>query len=351
MQPVTYKTKVPEIYWPKLDLLAASCVLVVKRMLTDRAITSSKFYKEVPCVVAKSLSAKYQRNLKCKRVSRIVLPVCGDKGRQVKIVEGGLRVPALFGKSVIAVRFLLPVFGFIRHVECFKHRGDWFMSYCYNAACEIPICPQSVIGVDRNSVGNIATLAEPRSGKIRFVGFNADRWKSNFRARKARVMSQGRKRLASRLRRKQSRRTRYENHRASKTIVAFATKHRSAIALERLNLKGSAQSYAAKRQWAHFQLEQFIQYKAALCGIPIIFVNPSYTSQDCSKCGSRNKPDGKVYRCFNCGSKTHRDANSAFNIAQRGIGVLNGGNGEALNVTSSGRVDSALSGKDQTAHV
>lgn len=70
MQLVTYKTLVPVEHSAHLDALAESSTLVLRRMLANRAETSSKFYKEVPCVVAKSLSAKYQRNPKCKKVTR-----------------------------------------------------------------------------------------------------------------------------------------------------------------------------------------------------------------------------------------------------------------------------------------
>lgn len=81
---VTYKTKVAVEHWPALDALASKSRGVLKRMLANRSETASKFYKEVLCVVAKSLSAKYQRNPKCAKITSIVMPICGDKGKQVK---------------------------------------------------------------------------------------------------------------------------------------------------------------------------------------------------------------------------------------------------------------------------
>lgn len=342
MKPVTYKAKVPQEHHERLNDLLIAARIVVERQLSDRSKTSSKFYKELPSTIAKSLSAKYQRNPNCKRVTRLCLPVCGDKGTRVKLVDGGIRVPSVSKQRTIPCQFPLPVSGFIRHVEFHKRSGDWFMSYTYNTPCSEAIKPVGCIGVDRNSVGNIATMSEA-GGKVRFVGFNADRWKQNFRFRKSKILSQGRKRLASRLRRKQFNRTRCENHRASKTIVAFAAEHCSAIALEELRLSKGAKRYAERRQWAHFQLQQFIQYKAALRGIPVVLVDPAFTSQDCSRCGSRNKPDGKSYSCSNCWHKTHRDANASFNIAMRGWKSICG-NGNGLNVPLSGCIGEALSG-------
>lgn len=341
---VSYKCKVPREHWLKLDALKELARPVLGRMIANPDKRSTKYYKELPSVVAKGLISKYQANPKCRVVRRIALPIHGDSGKKVKIVPSGLRVYALFKDAVIPCGFPLPVAGFVRHVEFFQRKGNWYMSYCYNTTCQNPITVTGVIGVDRNSVGNIATIADPKSGTVRFVGLNADRWKSNFRSRKARLMRSGRKRLVSKLRRKQSNRTRYENHRAAKTIVAFAAKHCSAIALENLNLTKGAKRYADTRQWAHAQLGDFIQYKAALRGVPIIMVNPAYTSQDCSRCGSRNKPNGKCYSCSKCGSKTHRDANSGFNIAMRGYDILSGGNGDGPNVPASGHVGVALSG-------
>ena len=318
---VTYKVKVPALLCDRLEAVASASVKVLERMLSRRDLHSSKFYKEVPCVVAKSLIDKYQRDTKCKSVKRLCIPICGDRGKQVKLVDGGIRVPALFKKAVIACQFPLPVSGFIRLVEFSSRDGEWFMSYCYNTPCAAPIVPTGVVGVDRNSVGNIATIANPANGKVRALGFNADRWKFNFRRRKALILSQGRKRLASRLRRKQSHRTHNENHRVSKGIVAFAASQNCALALEDLKLTKGAKRYADKRQWAHAQLLSFIQYKAALRGVPVVLVNPAYTSQDCSRCGQRNKPDGKQYVCSFCGSKSHRDTNAAFNIAARGAAL------------------------------
>lgn len=348
MQLVTYKTLVAVEHNARLDSLADASRIVLRRMLSNRTETSSKFYKEVPCVVAKSLSAKYQRNPKCKSVTRLCLPICGDKGKQVKLVGDGIRVPALFKKAVIACQFPLPVLGFIRYVELYKRGGRWFMSYSYNTPCADKINPCGVFGVDRNSVGNIAVMANPANGNVRSFGFNADRWKSNFRSRKARIMSQGRKRLASRLRRKQSRRTKYENHRVSRGIVDFAASQSCALSLENLKLTKGAKRYAEKRQWAHAQLLDFIRYKAALRGVPLVFCDPSFTSQDCSRCGQRNKPDGKKYVCSHCGAKSHRDTNAAFNIAARGAALVGLAKPKRGFVGAS---DAPLSGKGKTSHV
>jgi IS605 OrfB family transposase len=350
MSLIIQKVKIPCEYWPRLEALNQAAQVSVHKMLDDRSKDTSKFYPEIPCVLAKALIRKYQRNPKCERVQNLVLPVCGDKGKQVKLVEGGIRIPAFFKKEVIPSMFMHPVEGFIRNVEFFHRQGEWYAAICYSTPCAAPIKPQGCIGVDRNSVGNIAVLADPQNGKVRILGISAAPFKYNFRRRKARLLSQGRRRQVSRLRRKQARRTTYENHRTSKAIVAYAQSHCRAIAIENLSgitSEGSkVKRYAQKSQWAVAQQETFLRYKASLAGVPIIEVEAAYSSQDCCRCGERHKPRGKLFLCPSCQVKQHRDANSGFVIAQRGNDILSGAGAGVENVASAGLIGDPLSGKE-----
>ena len=106
----------------------------------------------------------------------------------------------------------------------------------------------------------------------------------------------------------------------SKLVVNYAKEHCSAIVLENLGniaKREKTRKYVQKSQWSFYQLETFLKYKAALLGIPIVYINPAYTSQICSRCGDINKPNGKRYKC-NCGHFDHRDSNAAFNISAKG---------------------------------
>lgn len=318
---LTFKCVIPHNLTSRLDELYDASLVVTRRMLTNRKTTSSKFYKEVPCVLAKSLIAKYQRNKKLKSIKRLVLPICGDKGRQVKIADGGIRVPAFFKKQIIPCVFPRPVIGFIRQVEFFKRNKTWFMSYSYNVAKNSDLDTRSCIGVDRNSVGNTATIANLETGKVKKLGVSTADVSKTFRNRRAKLQKQNKKKALCKLSQKQARRTKDNNHKVSRSIVNYAKLHCKAIALEKLGKiakKGKAKRYVQKSQWPFYQLETFIRYKASLLGISVIEINPRNTSKMCSKCGEINTPNGKKFKCKNCGHVDHRDANAGFNIAQLG---------------------------------
>ncbi len=314
---LTFKVVIPHEHTSILDNLYSKAKICVDRMLKDRTKSSSKYYKEIPCVLSKSLISKYQRNKKLKSVKNLVLPVCGDKGKQVKVVECGMKIPAFFKKSVISTTFPKPIIGFIRQVEFFKRNGIWFMSYSYNTPVLPEVLVQGFLGVDRNSTGNVAIVADVMTGKVRKFGPDTASITKNFRNRRAKLQKKNAKKALTKIKRKQSRRTKDINHKVSRSIVDYAKLHRSAIVLEdlgKISKKGKAKRYVQKSQWSFYQLEVFIKYKAALLGVPIMYVNPAYTSQVCSRCGNINKINGKYYKC-SCGHFDHRDTNAAFNIS------------------------------------
>lgn len=325
------KIKVPDGLICELDRLYPIALRSVNRMLKYRDESSSKHYPELPCVISKSLIAKYQRNPKCLKIHNLVLPICGDKGRQIKLQASGVRIFSLFKNEIMPAFFPRRINGFVRSAEFFRRNGQWFCTLCYNAISATPTMVDGCIGVDRNSVGNVAVFADPQNGIVRKLGICPARTKAAMRGRRKNLQKAGKFRLLSKLRRKQSRRMTHENHRASKSVVDYAAKHCRAVAIERLegvHAPGSKiRRYSEKNNWAFAQLGTFIRYKCALRGVPIIEVDPAYTSQTCSRCGSRHKPNGKVFSCGSCGRTAHRDVNAGFVIAKLGLTCIGGSSG------------------------
>jgi putative transposase len=101
-----------------------------------------------------------------------------------------------------------------------------------------------------------------------------------------------------------------------------AVREFDAIAVEDLNVRGMVRNHHLAKSISDAGWSQFILIltsKAEEAGREVIKVNPAYTSQDCSRCGHRNRITlaTRVYRCSRCGLVIHRDRNGALNIKGR----------------------------------
>lgn len=91
------------------------------------------------------------------------------------------------------------------------------------------------------------------------------------------------------------------------------------IKAENLRIFNKCQQDAA---WSQFF--NYLTYKAEEAGRLLVRVNPAYTSQDCSRCGTRKLVplEARVYHCDVCGLGLDRDHNAALNILRLGTQSL-----------------------------
>ena len=73
------------------------------------------------------------------------------------------------------------------------------------------------------------------------------------------------------------------------------------------------------QQWAFRALQEQVAYKADKHGIVVETVEPSYTSQQCSKCGCtlEENRDGQRFACLDCSYSVNADYNAAKNVARK----------------------------------
>ncbi|MBS3149914.1 transposase [Candidatus Woesearchaeota archaeon] len=69
--------------------------------------------------------------------------------------------------------------------------------------------------------------------------------------------------------------------------------------------------------WSFRRLQNMIQYKALWDSIPIVYINPEYTSQVCPKCLSTNKRNKHNYKCRYCDYEANADHVGAVNIRKK----------------------------------
>lgn len=148
--------------------------------------------------------------------------------------------------------------------------------------------------------------------------------------------------LQKRLSGKEARYQKQINHEISKAIVTRAQEIPAKIALEDLTgIREGVNQRCGKNQrrrvngWAFYQLKEFLVYKALQAGIPLVLVNPAYTSQICHVCGAHGVRNGKSFKCSACGWAGDADFNGAQNIAFLGRNVVRpGGSEEPVNIRS-----------------
>jgi IS605 OrfB family transposase len=113
------------------------------------------------------------------------------------------------------------------------------------------------------------------------------------------------------------------NHRIAKMIVQQPF---NVIVLEKLKVKKEKKNGRRFNRklgnWSWRQLQVFVEYKAEAYGKTVVYVNPAYTSQTCSRCGQKGARKGLVFKCKHCGFELNADLNASRNIAQKGMTLL-----------------------------
>jgi putative transposase len=74
------------------------------------------------------------------------------------------------------------------------------------------------------------------------------------------------------------------------------------------------------QRWCYSKVVNKLKMLCEENGILLTFVNPAYTSQTCSQCGSVHKESrqGLIFKCIECGFETDADFNAAVEILHRG---------------------------------
>lgn len=202
--------------------------------------------------------------------------------------------------------------------------GMWFLL----ATCEVPETPLNTdpvdfLGIDLGIV-NIATTSD---GQI-LAGRELNRIRLRERKLRAKLRKKNTpsaKRRLKKRRRKESRRAKDINHKIAKHVVAEAERTGRGVALEDLTgirerVRLAKPQRATHSSWSFAQLGQFIAYKARRAGVPLMYVDPAYTSRTCAQCGHidrANRVSQAWFACRSCGFVDHADRNSSRNIRAR----------------------------------
>lgn len=185
-----------------------------------------------------------------------------------------------------------------------------------------PIDGDGVMGIDLG-INNIATT----STGMRIEGKSRQEFKQTRAKVRASLQSKGKqstKKVLKKLSGYENRRIKHENHVLSKQLVEEAKRHNCGVIrmeqLKDIRVKTKTWNKHLNRMvagWSFYQLQQFVEYKAAACGIAVEFVNPAYTSQTCHQCLNLGSRNGEHFNCLTCGEQ-HADVNASHVIALGG---------------------------------
>ena len=178
----------------------------------------------------------------------------------------------------------------------------------------------SVIGVDRG-INNVAVCSDNSFYDSREIHRVKNRY-SHLRKQLQAKGTRSAKRKLKRLSGREKRFVRNQNQLLANEIVA---KPFNVIALE--DLRGiRAQKHLGRKfnrklsNWSYGELVEILNYKAEALGKRVVFVDPKYTSQKCSRCGFTKRSNRKLseFKCGDCSLALHADLNASRNIALAG---------------------------------
>ena len=96
------------------------------------------------------------------------------------------------------------------------------------------------------------------------------------------------------------------------------------VAIENLKVRNMVKNHCLAKSIsdaAWYRFREWLEYFGVIYGVPVIAVNPNYTSQDCSNCGARvvKTLSTRTHRCPHCGFVADRDENAAINILKAAL--------------------------------
>jgi len=258
-----------------------------------------------------------------------------NKGRELRFIELSrkwslIRIPKI---GLVKMRVTREWRGRIVSATFSRDAIGWHVSLGCEIDHEAPNNDMPSIGIDRGVANTLALsngelystpeLAHLERRKKRAQRILARRKRGSARYLKQRV----------RLSRITAKITRCRSHWRHEATTGLARRF-GVVAIEALRTANMITRGAGKRGLNRSILEQGwtgierdLAYKLEERGGTLIKVNPAYTSQECSACGTIDKASRESqasFACRHCGFAAHADTNAAINILRRSTAGVEG---------------------------
>ncbi|NJM76175.1 MAG: IS200/IS605 family element transposase accessory protein TnpB [Acaryochloridaceae cyanobacterium RU_4_10] len=201
-----------------------------------------------------------------------------------------------------------------------RRDGSYYINIQVSDEAPDPIKVDNVIGVDFGRT-DIAVTSEGEKFSGKQITQVRDRF-SRVRASLQSKGTKGAKRVLKRLSGREQKFQRWVNHNISRRIIERAKEQNAAVAIEDLtgirNRTNKQPRTKTERRrsnsWAFYQLRWMLEYKGIQAGIPVVKVNPAYTSQTCHQCLHIGLRSGKRFKCGHCGWHGDADLNGSLMV-------------------------------------
>jgi len=268
--------------------------------------------------IANQILRKYGRDKKIKKVSKVNLIVPGQAVKNDP-KNFTITIPCL----ALILSYQFSGFTKINQVEISRE----YALVCVTVQENNQIQPTSWVGVDLNTTGHCCVASNSKTGKVLKLGKKAYHTHNKYKNLRKYLQKINKPKVVKKIKNRESRIVRDLNHKISRKVVDYALKHNAGIVLEDLsgirNTKKQAKSFRySLHSWSFYQLGSFIEYKAKLLGVPVVKIDPAYTSQQCSRCGLLGSRNKKLFECPACGHVENADVNASFVIGLRHQGIL-----------------------------
>ena len=248
-----------------------------------------------------------------------------------KLLKNVVRLSKIGG---VKIRLHRPIEGKIK--TCNIRRtpiGKWFVTF----ACEIehkavenPINPS--VGIDMGlshfaTLSNSETVKNPRFFRKEEIALKKAQRKLSAQKKASKARAKARKIVARIYERISNKRHNFAHQLSRKFVNKYNT-----ICVENLSINDMKKDNfrcinksIGDAAWRMFL--NFLEYKAECADKRVVKINPAYTSQTCSECGTRQKLklSDRMYHCSCCGLSLDRDHNAALNILTLGMQGLGKG--------------------------
>ncbi len=217
-----------------------------------------------------------------------------------------------------------------------RKKRMWCLNLSYSFEKEVsPLDKDKILGVDLGVVYPICASVHGDLNRLIIKGGEIEEFRKRVEARRIQLLEQtkycgdgrighGRKKRIAPAFRVENVIANFRdttNHKYSRALIEFA-KAQGCGTIQLEKLTGISSQNAFLKNWSYFDLQAKIEYKAKEEGIDVVYIDPKFTSQRCSKCGhidADNRPEQAKFCCTNCGFSANADFNASQNISIKNI--------------------------------